>query len=507
MRYILVGTWLMAGLSAIGQDQWSFVEPAVDRLIQFTDAQEIGPGYLLTCFQYSWDLAPNSKASVLRLNVDGTLFGRSALWNDSFSVEACAILHDPDGERYHVFGDIQNPGQQWGYYHMGMTADLARSDSVMYRYSDMDLTSMDNACGTANGDMIITGGGRTPGNPLFEVLNLVRISSSGDSLTSARIQNPNLIVPRDVIELTGDTIMVACLGTPALPEYLNGFASYLKFAPDLTLLNGFIGVPFDGSLVLPDRVNSVNDHLNIRQLQSGNFAVSGRAGDLTNGTRGIVQKLSPSGAWQGAFTPRSEFPYDNPAIYGAMDSTANGEILFANMANFEPGPPSPFLPTEPNRVHVYRLDTALNLICTNVIDGFPENAYYWVNRIKITSDGGYLLVGSRVDLDQPTIRFDGWARKFSADECFVGVDEYANGPVAHVFPNPGTISFSAELNGTVIGAPQLFLYNTGGRMVRTQPLRFGRATVDANDLSAGVYFYRIIDEHTRLVASGKWMKE
>jgi len=78
--------------------------------------------------------------------------------------------------------------------------------------------------------------------------------------------------------------------------------------------------------------------------------------------------------------------------------------------NAQLGPPSLFSVSEPNRVHVYKLDTSLNVLCEHIVDGFLENAYYYLNRVKATDDGGFMLMGARRDLSDPSGYFEGRAQ-------------------------------------------------------------------------------------------------
>ncbi len=174
--------------------------------------------------------------------------------------------------------------------------------------------------------------------------------------------------------------------------------------------------------------------------------------------------------------------------------------------NAQLGPPSLFSVFEPNRIHVYKLDTSLNVLCEHILDGFAENAYYYLNRIKATDDGGFLLLGGRRDFNDPSGYFAAWAQKFGPDDCVVGIDEQPVQERANVFPNPGREGFTLLLNGEAI-AGNVLLHDARGSLVGVTTMRQGQARIDANQLPSGLYLFRVQDTRGATVATGRWVKE
>ncbi len=496
----------MAASVTMGQ-VWSFQFDVPDRLTRVTDAIELEGNYILSTSSYNVELEPTGTTQLLKLDGDGALLQARRLWNNSYSTGIRTLLKKPDGLGFYAVGELKDSTDACKYQVYLSNSELDALDSSTVGMPNVVSAYMDNACLSQSGDIVIAGSGKSSEESVFDVFQLIRLGPNGDSIASNRMQNGYFFVPRHIVELHPDTFLVSSYGAPALPEYSNGTSSYLRFGPGLDLLGGFMGVAYDGSNDFPWFPNSLWDQAFVEPLPSGNLLVGGRAGALDPpGIHCLVQKISPTGEHISAFTPRSEFPHDFPALYGNLSRTADGNILFAFMANFQPGPPTPFAPTEPNRLHIYKLDTSLNVICANVVDGFPENAFYWLDRIKATDDGGYLVVGSRIDLDQPEVHFEGWARKFSSEDCFTGSEEQISSRPVEVYPNPAINDISFTLNGPSQQA-LVQLYNVQGIAVGKSEFSSGQATANVSQLASGIYLYRITDRSGKLIASGRWLKQ
>ena len=496
----------MATLVAMGQ-QWSYQFDSPDRLTRVTDGIELGGNFILSTSSYTPLIEPNGVTHLISLDGSGVHLQTRRLWNNTYSGATRTLLQKPDSLWFYAVGELKDSAGEWNYHVYRSNADLEALDSSTVGMPNVVSAFLDNACLSQSGDIVIAGSGRSTEGSVFDVFQLIRLGPDGDSITSNRMQNGFFFVPRHIVELHPDTFLVSSFGAPALPEFANGTSSYLSFGAGLNLLGGFLGVAYDGSDDFPWFPNSLWDQAHMIPLPSGNILVGGHAGSLdAPGMQCLVQKISSTGEHISAFTPRSEFAHDLTALYGNLSRTADGNILFAFMANFQPGPPTPFAPTEPNRLHVYKLDTALNVICANVLDGFPENAFYWLDRIKGTADGGYLLMGSRVDLNQPEVHFEGWVRKFSAEDCYTGLEEQVVSRPVEVYPNPAIDEISFTLNGPSQQA-LVQLYNVQGRAVGEALFVYGQATAHVGNLASGMYLYRITDRSGKPITSGRWLKQ
>lgn len=491
--------------TANAQSSWQHELPANDRIVRFTDGVDSGDGLLLVATLHlpsTFDL--QGSGVVQRLSSAEALISSREIWSDSLA-SPFVVIPNQANNTFEILGDYGMNGG-YGGFRIRINFDLNGVDSTLYPIPDAVGASLDNSMRTTGGDLII---------PLFFSVELdnphasllvIRAGPEGDSISSVRFDTSWVLIARAIIETLEGAIIIACGGAPALPEYEVGFVSYMIFNPQLTYSGGFSGPRIDGSATSPNFQNTLYDQQALVVLESGHLLVGGKIGSLSSGHKGAIQKMTVAGQWLGSVVFDTPYHNDHPAILRNLTRDQDGNLLFAMVANFEPGPPSPFLPDEPSRVHIYKLDTALNVLCTNVIDGFAENAYYFVDRIIATHDGGYLLVGSRVDLSGPEQQWVGWARKFGPDDCFTGMDEAAGAPLVSVAPNPGTDELRIALNGPDRIALAT-LVDMNGRVAAMEPIRFGQVRFATQGLAAGVYAYIITDGTGNRIASGRWVKE
>lgn len=442
-------------------------------------------------------------SSLHLLNTAGAQLAQRTVGGDSVYV-ASVILDGAPDDSFEIIGGT-NGAQGRKLFRLRVDDQLAGLDSAAYRVLANEALDIVNATRSFNGDMILPCSSASMATGQF-IVTILRLSQNGDSLSSTELDGTFLFTARDIAEQADGSWVMSSFGAPNQPGYDVSFVSYVKLDAELNYAGGFSGPRIDGSNAIANFQNTLNEQHNLVLLEGGNLIVGGRIGSLSSGYKGAVQKMAANGDWLGSIIHDTSFHTDHPAILGNLSHTADGNLLFAMVANFETGPPSPFQPDQPSNVHVYKLDTALNVLCTNVIDGFAENAYYFVDRIIATSDGGYLLVGSRVDLSDPEQPWVGWARKFGPDDCFTGLNVEAGAPLVNVAPNPGIDELRITLNGSVRQAV-VTLVDLNGRIIATESLRFGQVRFATYDLAAGVYAYIITDASGSRIASGRWVKE
>ncbi|MBL7950737.1 MAG: T9SS type A sorting domain-containing protein [Flavobacteriales bacterium] len=507
MKSLLVLFGAIAAEAAMAQLAWShLLEPNVRR-VRITDVLEDPAGYTLLASAYGEFSSPRGKCSMVRLGQGGEFVFARHFGDESASTSASILLNSSLPPRIIVLGSIDRGAVDASYFYYAMSQGLDPIDSNEFVFSGITGPSMDNALMLPGGTGIVAAmGGSTSGDGWPNAHLLLRTTVEGDSLDSDVRASTGTLIPRDILITDPDTILVSTLGifnSPFLQEW--SFGSYSKFNQDLDLVGGFISRPFDGSSGPIAFGNTLFDALHLSRLASRNLVISGRPSG-SNNVRTVILKLGPNGDWKAVFAPESEFPMDYPAALRSSLLVGN-EVWLASMENFDPGleTGSFFLPDHPNQVKIFKLDTALNVICTNIVDGFAENAYYWVDRIKATSDGGYLLCGGRFDLDQPNSRLVGWVQKFGPADCFTSIEEGFHDLDATVSPNPGADRMRVQLNGPIVSA-FVSLWDMNGREVAHAALRGNSADVDTKPLKSGVYAYRVTDAQGELRASGRWVK-
>lgn len=496
--------WPIA-MGAIGQNSWSYAGNAFPLHQRVLDIVETTNGINILRLDYALDPWSLSRSAVSSLNADGQVTGSKRLWNPEWNVSAGNLIYDPENERLIAIGSIKSVSDSGFYFSQSIDLGLITLDSTVYLDHHLAGPFVDNAILTSAGDVIFVGSARFGANgaPLSH-FTLQRISSSGDLLDSYTTVNNSALIPRDILQFDPDSFLVSTSGVPDGSFSDWSWASYLKFDTSLESAGGFLSLPYDGSNGPVSLTNTIADQHHLEQLSSGTILACGRpkAGAL----RTILVKLSKSGEPLCFFRPESGYPVDHPAVRSSIALTDN-HILVASMENFFEGQfvGTPFLPDHANRITVYKLDTALNVICTHVIDGFEENAYFWVDRIKTTSDGGFVLCGGRMNLDTPNSRMMGWAQKFDSEDCMVSAGETMQNFQYTIFPNPSLEGFSFNLNGPHDGG-SLVIHDTSGRVLTSIPLNNNSAQLDANSLPPGVYSYALMTKDGRKVVSGRWVK-
>jgi hypothetical protein len=289
---------------------------------------------------------------------------------------------------------------------------------------------------------------------------------------------------------------IAGLGQPSASQFV-------QLNSSLEPISAFAGNNLFGGLSLIDIDSVISDHPYIIPLASGNSIISGRYGDLIDGMGSALEKVGPDGQQLATIFARSEFLYDQVGALQACDLTPDGHLLFVQVENVQPF--SFFNPGVPSRVRVLKVDTALNVLCERVMNGFADNQHHVVTRIKSTADGGYLLIGFQA-IPGVNSGADLWVEKFPALECDVHVQDSMGSIRPLVFPNPGT-RFQLTLNGRVITNGYVELWNAQGQMIQRTRLEQDQAFVDGSAWPSGIYGYRVVDGSGNSVARGTWVRE
>ena len=132
--------------------------------------------------------------------------------------------------------------------------------------------------------------------------------------------------------------------------------------------------------------------------------------------------------------------------------------------------------------------------------------------VEITESDDILLT-SKSGFFDPTILWWTTVTKFPA-EAFVGIEEaHAHGlKVAVAYPNPGKGVLNIR---TGLKNARVEVYDMGGRLMHSQPLKGSVTPINAEDWPSGVYVWKIYQTDPSalqkgsgtLVETGKWVKE
>lgn len=498
--------WLVA-LHATGQSAWElFIQsPALDGDV--LDILELDEGSVLAVRYRSSE--PNTASSaIIRLDTQGQEVGEALLW-PAYAFTTCKRLLPRSGAgSFDCIAQAEDFNGRRFVSRLQLGEDLARIDSAELVVPDVDFVYLDEAVRMIGGGILAAGTSIPLGQPSTVTTQafFAGFDAAGDSsYFSAYLNLFHAFIPRSLAEVApGAFLITSTSGFIELDNAYSG-ASVTAFSMANGPVSGFRTPSWDGSGAEPLMTNSFGQMLELIPLSATSAVIGGSNLFGGNGTRAAVMKVDlATGEWQSVFLPVSGQPADQAALLKCMDRDTEGNLLFAFIGNYQ-SYPNAQLTLEPSRIHVYKLDTSLNLICSNVVDGFADSTYYQLQRIQHTSDGGFYLVGSRVDLSQPEIRFDAWARKFDIDDCFTAVPE----PIERkglIFPNPGTDCLHIVLPR--LSSPvQLVLDDATGRTARSLRLSGDRVLLDTRDLKSGLYYYRVLDSAGAVLAAGRWIRE
>lgn len=505
---ILLAIWLLPTIGSSQNGSWQHIADTAGMNDYFYDGIWNGQRFLLVRQTVLANQQETISYSQVRaVDMEGQLTNDLTL-NAHPRTTSSDILLRSGSVSSDLMSRVLTGNDQWYTVRVGLDADGSMIDSTWIYAGEFDNYFAENAVRGSDGGILIALGATPPGGFWSNIFMLMRLDASGEFAGQTVITDPNLGLnyPYSIIELSPDTILVGNHGLLVENGYPFNFCSLSAFDQDLQPFGGMFLMAIDGSGDPPGPFNTLSSRIHLQQLSGDTILVAGRTAAGGPGSRFAVMKVHwPSTTWLGAFLPTSDTPADHPAITQSISIEPDGTILVAYMENYQVDP-TPYLPQFPNRVHVVRLDRDLNPICTHVIDGHADNAYYFPYRVKSMPDGGYLLLGGRWDFDQPQMGFAAWARKFEAQDCAIGVEEVLPTGSVLAYPNPGTKELTIALNGPP-RTVQVNLYDTQGKLCLSETAVIGSATINVTSLRAGLYHWRITDNSGDELGSGSWIKE
>ncbi|MCW5898747.1 MAG: T9SS type A sorting domain-containing protein [Flavobacteriales bacterium] len=494
------------------QGEWSLIFDPVPSKVAVYDALELPSGrFVLSLVSHTSNMflgAPITRTWVVGVSETGGQEGLSELTSGmDRSVWVPQLVQHADDKLTALAMTWYHPtlsAYDITRYTLGLDGALLGATSFVLD-DDSERIWIRNVSLLDGGELYVAGGLVVEGSTVPNRLLLVRIDSDGPEFqASVQGSGPGIRIGHHALSVDGTVLASIEGGGPDIGP--SGFAKYLRFDDNFNVVGGFAMTSLSGTgnLVPPDSV--LKDCMYMTLLEGDTIISSGRYNPISSGMRAALIRLAPDGAYAGMFLPSGAFFQEGPAGIQGHDLTPDGKLLFARIENFFTGPPNYEVGVAPSRVRVYRLDTLLNVECEFLLDGFEDNAYYYLMRIKAASDGGALLMGSRRDLntmEQPR----GWIMKLGPDQCYTGLGEHPVYGESQLYPNPGSDGFTLLLNGPVLRRGRLLLYDAQGREVAEYPINQSVAQVDARHLSSGMYLYRVLDPTGVPVDAGRWIKE
>lgn len=509
---VLLAMGCMLSICANGQPQWSITLPVFLEKAAVTDAQILQNGETILIFNSTHKNDTNRITSahtwLTRLSNTGQILSTTPIIDGSRQVGGMTLVKGTGTTPFHLLalGFDSLTHSQYGISQFPIDAEghLGNGAHHVIQGGNYDVY-FNNAALDQDSALFLTGGVNMDySNSVSDKILLLRLAQGGTELAQSVLPNGSIFAQGINVARSGDEMLVAAVGGSFGPF---GVTRYMRFNLNLEYQGGFVGLPVSGGepTLQPDSI--LRDIIFMSPLPSGSMIISGRFGSLSldNGLRYVATRIAATGELETVFIPQPETLFEYSGILQSHDVEPNGTRVAAVVQNFNPW--NFAMSTTPSRIHIYQLDTMLNVLCDQVaVDGAEDGSYYMLNRVKATPDGGTLLMGSKMNVNTQSLP-QPWIMKIAPWDCQSGIGEHEAESTATVWPNPGSTGFTAFVNGPVVARGTLELYNAQGQLATSTDVLQSSATVNATNLAPGVYLYRITDGQGALRATGRWVKE
>ncbi|MDD4087733.1 MAG: T9SS type A sorting domain-containing protein [Bacteroidales bacterium] len=194
---------------------------------------------------------------------------------------------------------------------------------------------------------------------------------------------------------------------------------------------------------------------------------------------------------------------DYPSLRGGLDFRHKDSIFVGGTRNLDRN--NIYHSSQPSWFMLFQTDSLLNVRWERFYGG---DAYYVMQKLIATRDGGCLVAGTRYDyMNDPVPQTDIIVLKLNSEGLLVGNNEL---PETHmheaiVYPNPGTDALQIRL---AVQHPTalLELFDANGRLMLNQQLHQKESRIAVDHLPSGTYIYRLSAD-TGLLENGKWVKQ
>lgn len=194
--------------------------------------------------------------------------------------------------------------------------------------------------------------------------------------------------------------------------------------------------------------------------------------------------------------------FDLPATHNAIDYNNKDSIFVGGTNNFAYG--QDVYAHVPSFFSIIQTDSLLNVRWERFYGG---DAYYIMNSVLATNDGGCLLVGSKYDYENTNeLQRDIYILKLNNEGLITSTNENQSSLMheAIVYPNPGTNKFNVRI-AAQYPESTVELYTINGQLLFKKDIIGKWAEIETSFLKSGTYIYKIYNKQG-LFESGKWIK-
>ncbi len=494
----------MVAIAAMGQQPFEFNYAEPGRDVMINDMEWVDGGAVLVGTTADTSFSLPFGGLLFNASAEGATVDIRRLAGTSHHISPAQIHAASDG-RMHVTGAYTpSPDSFSGFFHYGVSNDGAVLDSTFLTVSGTKKSIVFNST-IFNGNTVVLGGSVAYSSSYitFSHSYILQVDLDGQFVNASLIGTANgqaMRITRDITPFANG-LLASYERWPQSP------GAYALYGAHLELVDNWGGQaphfnpiqPLDSIVKGAMSLLPVSDE---RYIVGGSFILGSPRYNAAAYIIGI------DGETKAAFVPHSPYAFDMSAMQGCIADIDAQSFYFLAVENVRLMGSNPmYTPDEPNRLHVYKLDTGLNVLCDLVLDGFGSQTYYLANRIKATPDGGFVIMGAKKDMSVPGNQFTAWAQRFSAGDCTVGIGTLEASRHATVFPNPGRNGFEVLMNGSGLTRGKLALFDATGTLVGESGLAGNRAYMDCSHLADGLYLYRITDGRGQPYAAGRWVKQ
>ncbi len=217
----------------------------------------------------------------------------------------------------------------------------------------------------------------------------------------------------------------------------------------------------------------------------------------------LVKMKFPNAAINSAIVGRPADTVDFGGTFQSMDFFNPSNIYLAGTSNISLS--EGYYANQPSWYLISQFDSTLTPYWTKYYGG---DAYYVLQTITATSDGGAIVAGTRFDyINHPENKLDVYVLKIDSNGIYTSLDE-KQAVAAHdaiVYPNPGS-EYLVVQSGVQIKGAIFRMFDMQGRQVMEQRLTSTMLRLSTGNLGAGNYPWQIIFNN-KVIEGGKWIKE
>ena len=331
---------------------------------------------------------------------------------------------------------------------------------------------------------IISAGIASNEDPLHTYSCFQEYSLTGDSITSSMDSSVFAPIIFDMVEFPGN-----CMYRAATWGYGQNSLGQLLMIDSSLMIADVDPIP-----------NNVNNSCTVKKVSDSSYYLSGNIYINQSYDYAIMMLNENSDCKKISIISQND-TMDFAGTVQSMDFLDPNKIFVGATSNFS------FAGHYGQQNSWYALsnfDSALNLRWTKYYGG---DAYYLLQSVVATQDGGAILVGTRYDYPTLSHQCDIYLIKINENGVLTDADHNQPQPVhdAIVFPNPGSDYMIIE-SGAQISFAEFQMINIEGKQVMKITLSERKMKFDTQFLSTGSYVWQILF-HDKIVETGKWIKK